>query len=229
VASPRRRALALLGGSLAFYFTALYLGFHEGRLVVHGGLTPAQAEEATPVHPFLIMGAGIAMFAAFWLLLATLVRSVWGAGGRLRPFVVAGCAALAVGTLQGPVQAFPLVNEALDRGGDAGDVIVNLHAQLNMLGGLMLLLMGLSLVALANLGAPWPSRRARRTVVGVPLGIGVYYAAGVTVAAVGAHRVAAGVVRVRGRGGSSPGNQLVLMPAAVAVPSGYRLLRAVWR
>ena len=79
------------------------------------------------------------MFAAFWLLLATLVRSVWGAGGRLRPFVVAGCAALAVGTLQGPVQAFPLVNEALDRGGDAGDVIVNLHAQLNMLGGLMLL------------------------------------------------------------------------------------------
>jgi hypothetical protein len=232
---PSRRLVdtcffALLGGSLAFYFTALYLGFHEGRLVVHGGLTPAQAEEATPVHPFLIMGAGIAMFAAFWLLLATLVRSVWGAGGRLRPFVIAGCAALAVGTLQGPVQAFPLVNEALDRGGDAGDVIVNLHAQLNMLGGLMLLLMGLSLVALANLGATWPSRRARRTVVGVPLGIGVYYAAGVTVAAVEAHRVAAGRSFGSAVAALEPWQSLVLVPAAVAVLVGFTAFcGAVWR
>ena len=126
---------ALLGGSLAFYGVCLYLGFHEGGLVVDRGLTPEQAEEATPLHPFLIMGAGIAMFAAFWLLLAVIVRSFWRSRGPLRPFVLAGCAALAVGTLQGPVQAFPAVNELLDRGGDAGDVIVNLHAQLNMLGG----------------------------------------------------------------------------------------------
>jgi heme/copper-type cytochrome/quinol oxidase subunit 1 len=60
---------SLLGGSLAFYFSTLYLGFHEGGLVVHHGLTPAQAEEATALHPFLIMGSGIAMFCAFWLLL----------------------------------------------------------------------------------------------------------------------------------------------------------------
>ena len=65
----------LLCGSLAFYATALYLGVHEGRLV-HRGLTPEQAEEATPLHPFLIMTAGIAMFAAFWLLLWVIVRSV---------------------------------------------------------------------------------------------------------------------------------------------------------
>ena len=75
------------------------------------------------------------MFGAFWLLLATLVRVVPATRGRCAPFVLAGCAALAVGTLQGPVQAFPAVNELLDRGGEAGDVIVNLHAQLNMLGG----------------------------------------------------------------------------------------------
>ena len=55
---------SLLGGSLAFYGVALYLGFHEGRLVVRRGLTPEQAEEATKLHPFLIMGAGIAMLAA---------------------------------------------------------------------------------------------------------------------------------------------------------------------
>src|SRR5438046_1098891 len=80
---------------------------HEGRLVVVRGLTPEQAEEETPLHPFLIMGSGIAMFAAFWLLLAVVVRAVWRAQGPARPFVLAGCGALAVGTLQGPVQAFP--------------------------------------------------------------------------------------------------------------------------
>src|SRR6476659_2529480 len=95
---PSRRLVnrcfyALLGGSLAFYAVTLYLGFHEGGLVVHRGLTPEQAEEATPLHPFLIMGAGIAMFAAFWLLLAVIVRSVWRSDSVLRPFVLAGCAA----------------------------------------------------------------------------------------------------------------------------------------
>ena len=148
--APTRRVAnfcfwSLLGGSLAFYGVALYLGFHEGRLVVRHGLTPEQAEEATRLHPFLIMGAGIAMMAAFWFLLVTLVRSFRDARGPIRAFVLAGCAALAVGTLQGPVQAFPAVNELLDRGGDAGDVIVNLHAQLNMLAGLMLILMGAAL------------------------------------------------------------------------------------
>src|SRR5204862_3569852 len=168
---PSRRLVntcffCLLGGSLAFYFSALYLGFHEGRLV-HRGLTPEQAEEATSVHPFLIMSAGIAMFAAFWLLLAVLVRSVWRSRGLLRAFVLAGCAALAVGTLQGPVQAFPAVNEVLDRGGEAGDVIVNLHAQLNMLGGLMVLLMGLAVVVL---GGEW-TRATRLAVLAVPVGV----------------------------------------------------------
>src|SRR5207302_9199634 len=101
-----------------------------------------------PLQPFLIMGSGIAMFAACWLLLVVVARSVWRAPGSTRAFVLAGCGALAVGTLQGPVQAFPAVNELLDRGGEAGDVIVNLHAQLNMLAGLMVILVGLALVAL---------------------------------------------------------------------------------
>src|SRR6184192_1048032 len=83
---------ALLGGSLAFYMVTLYLGFHEGRLVVHRGMTPEQAEEATPLHPFLIMGAGIAMFAAFWLLLAVIVHSLRASNKRdpFRIYVLAG-------------------------------------------------------------------------------------------------------------------------------------------
>jgi hypothetical protein len=232
---PSRRLVdtcffALLGGSLAFYFSTLYLGFHEGGLVVHHGLTPEQAEEATAIHPFLIMGSGIAMFAAFWLLLATVVRSVRGSGALLRPFVLAGCAALAVGTLQGPVQAVPLVNEALDRGGEAGDVIVNLHAQLNMLGGLMLLLMGLSLAALHGLGAAWQPRRIRLAVVLVPLGVGIYYAAGVAFSAVAAHRVANGDSFASAVSALEPWEALVLVPVALAVLVGFAgYSTAAWR
>src|ERR671934_1740567 len=175
---------SLLAGSLAFYGSALYHGFHEGRLVVGRGLTPEQAEEATRLHPFLIMGSGIAMFAAFWLLLAVVVRAVWRAPGPTRAFVLAGCGALAVGTLQGPVQAFPAVNELLDKGGEAGDVIVNLHAQLNMLAGLMVILVGLALLVLGG--------RARGVVTAVPAGMGVYYAGGLAFSAGEAHPGAGG-------------------------------------
>ena len=232
---PSRRLVdtcffALLGGSLAFYFTALYLGFHEGGLVVHRGPTPEAAEEATPLHPYLIMGAGIAMFASFWLLLAVLVRSVWHSHSRVKPFVLAGCGALAVGTLQGPVQAVPLVNEALDRGGQAGDVIVNLHAQLNMLAGLMVLLIGLALGALGLLGASWPARRARLVTLLVPIGIGVYYVGGVAFSAVEAHRVAAGHSFSAAVSGLEPWESLVLVPAALVALAGFSVFAsAAWR
>src|SRR5881275_1484731 len=212
---------ALLAGSLAFYAVTLYLGFHEGRLVVHRGLTPEQAEEATPLHPFLIMGAGIAMFAAFWLLLAVIARSVWRSGGVLRPFALAGCGALALGTLQGPVQAFPAVNELLDRGGEAGDVIVNLHAQLNMLGGLMVLLIGIVFAALRGAGAELPLRRARFVVAAVGAGVGVYYVSGVAFSAVEAHRVAAGASYASAVSGLEPWQALVAVPAALVVLAGF--------
>src|SRR5919198_1361848 len=212
---------SLLAGSLAFYGSALYLGFHEGGLVVGRGLTPEQAEEATPLHPFLIMGSGIAMFAAFWLLLAVVARAVWRAPGPTRAFVLAGCGALAVGTLQGPVQAFPAVNELLDRGGEAGDVIVNLHAQLNMLAGLMVILMGLTLVVLGG--------KARLALV-VPVGMAVYYASGLAFSAVEAHRVAAGRSFADAVRALEPWQALVLVPAALAVLAGFfAFARAVWR
>src|SRR5438067_1008076 len=216
---------ALLGGSLAFYGAALYLGFHEGGLVVGKGLTPEQAEEATPVHPYLIMGAGIAMFAAFWLLLAVMARSAWRSGGFARPLVLAGCGALAVGTLQGPVQAFPAVNELLDRGGEPGDIVVNLHAQLNMLGGLMAILVALALLVL---DARWRSVRiVLPCVVG---GVAVYYAGGIGFAAVEAHRVAHGRSFASALTALEPWQALVLVPAALAVLWGFgAYARAAWR
>jgi hypothetical protein len=216
---------SLLVGSLAFYGVALYLGFHEGRLVVRRGFTPEQAEEATRLHPFLIMAAGIAMMASFWLLLVVLVRSFRRTRTPMRAFVFLGCGALALGTLQGPVQAFPRVNELLDRGGDAGDVIVNLHAQLNMLGGLMIVLMGASLALL-----PGALRSMRTLLVGVGAGMAAYYAGGIAFAAVEAHRVSGGASFGHAVRSLEPWQALVLVPASLAVGLGFgSYARATWR
>jgi hypothetical protein len=213
----------LLGGSLAFYGSCLYLGFHEGGLVVHHGLTPEQAEEATTLHGPLIVGSGILMFGAFWLLLETLVRTYLRAARPLSLFVLAGCAALAVGTLQGPIQAVPAVNELLDRGGEAGDVIVNLHAQLNMLGGLMMLLVG---ATFALLGV----RVVRPTLVLIPAAMAVYYAAGIAFSAVEAARVTRGAGYGAAVHALEPWPALVLVPAAATLVGGFsHFARAVWR
>ncbi len=225
-APPSRRSAntcfyLLLGGSLAFYAAALYLGFHEGGLVVGRGLTPEQAEEATALHPYLIMAGGVAMFAAFWLLLAVLAHCFRRARGVSRAFVLAGCAALAVGTLQGPVQAFPAVHELLDRGGDAGDVIVNLHAQLNMLGGLMVILVGVALALLAELGARSRPRAARTALIGAAGGMAVYYAGGMAFSILEAHRVAGGQTFAAAVADLQPWSALVLTPAAFAVLAGF--------
>jgi hypothetical protein len=220
----------LLCGSLAFYAAALYLGFHEGRLVVRRGLTPEQAEEATSLHPYLIMAAGVAMFAAFWLLLAVLVGCFRRARGSSRVFVFAGCAALAVGTLQGPVQAFPAVHDLLDRGGDAGGVIVNLHAQLNMLGGLMVILVGVALALLADLGGLSRRRVVRTTLVGASAGMAVYYAGAMAFSALEAHAVAGGSTFATAVADLQPWPALVLTPAALAVLGGFGAYAlAAWR
>ena len=68
------------------------------------GLTPEQAEEATRLHPFLIMGAGHRDDGRLLVPARDVVRSCRARAARSRPFVLAGCAALAVGTLQGPVR-----------------------------------------------------------------------------------------------------------------------------
>jgi hypothetical protein len=234
--APSRQAVnrcfwLLLGGSLAFYATALYLGFHEGHLVVADHLTPGQAEAATTLHPFLIMGAGIAMLAGFWTLLWLVARSMWRSRSPVRPLILAGCGALAVGTLQGPVQAFPAVNELLDSSGDAGDVIVNLHAQLNMLGGLMPILLALALALMRRQsGEAWPRRQLRVATVGIASGMGVYYATGIGFAAMEAHRVRGGATFGSAVASLEPWPALVLVPAAIAVGAGFAAYaQAAWR
>jgi cytochrome c oxidase cbb3-type subunit 1 len=233
--APSRRAAdacfyALLAGSLAFYGSAMYLGFHEGALVVDRGLSPEQAEEATAIHPFLLMGAGIGMLAGFWLLLGLVARAYRSARAPARGFVLAGCAALAVGTLQGPIQAFPAVHDLLDRGGDAGAVIVNLHAQLNMLGGLLAILIGLTLALLAQLGGSPAVRAERAALLGIGLGVATYYGVGIETSIVEAHDVARGATFHDAVARLEPWAALLLVPAALAVLVGFSSFAvSAWR
>lgn len=232
--APSRRAAnrcfwLLLVASLAFYGTCLYLGLHEGRLVVVKGLTPEQAEQATPLHPYLLMATGIAMMAAFWLLLVTLWRAFRGAPAPFRWFVLAGCGALAVGTLQGPIQALPSVHELLDKGGYAGDVIVNLHAQLNMLGGLMIMLVGATMAVLVGRGGRVPGRAAVVALTGVVGGMAVYYLGGIGFSAAEAASVAGGQTFKGAVSALEPWVALVLVPAAAALLAGFTAYaRAAW-
>jgi cytochrome c oxidase cbb3-type subunit 1 len=224
--APARRTanacfFVLLAGSLAFYGSAMYLGFHEGSLVVGKGLSPEQAEEATAVHSLLIMTAGVGMLAGFWFLLGLVAWSFRRAASPARGFVLAGCAALAVGTLQGPVQAFPEVHELLDRGGDAGAVIVNLHAQLNMLGGLLAMLIGLALALLARLGGEPVVKAERVAVACIAVGVATYYGAGIETSVAEAHDVAGGATFHEAVARLEPWAALLLVPAALAVLAGF--------
>ena len=167
------------------------------------------------------MGAGIAMLAGFWLFLGLVARSYWRAQSPARAFVLAGCAALAVGTLQGPIQAFPAVHDLLDRGGDAGAVIVNLHAQLNMLGGLLAMLVGLALALLARLGGEVGVRAERVAFAGIVVGVATYYAVGIETSVVEAHDVAGGASFHDAVARLEPWIALPIVPAALLVLAGF--------
>src|SRR5438105_9054808 len=98
-----------------------------------------------------------------------------------------------------------------------------------MLAGLMVILVGLTFVALRELGAAWPARRARVAIVAVPAGMGAYYAGGLAFSAVEAHRVAAGWSFGDAVRALEPWQAFVLVPAALAVLAGFfSFARSVW-
>jgi hypothetical protein len=94
----------------------------------------------------------------------------------------------------------------------------------------MVILLGLSLLALNELGARGEGRRARRAVLALPAGMLVYYAAGIAVAAVEAHRVSHGVSYEAAVRALEPWAALVAVPAALVVMTGFAAYAgAVWR
>jgi hypothetical protein len=93
----------------------------------------------------------------------------------------------------------------------------------------MVIVMGVTLASLHVLGADWPVRPARIALL-VGCGVAAYYVGGVTFSAVEAHRIAGGQTFAQAVGALEPWQALVLVPAALAVLTGFsQYARAAWR
>ncbi len=131
----------LVPGSVAFYLTFMYLGVHEGRMIVAGrSFDDAVAATGLRHHVPLAL-AGSATFVGLATALIVLVRRVTsGAMSAATRFVVLVAAgSLAVGMCQGLLQLTAPVKQFIETTGQSGDGIANAHAQLNMMGGVLLL------------------------------------------------------------------------------------------
>lgn len=172
----------LTTGSLLFYVTFLSMGLIEGNMEMntHRNFF-AVARSLGPLHAVPLAVAGTAMIIGFWYFIYALGRHLVKPyhGRRSIParFILAGLAALVVGTFQGPIQAFAPVELWMARAGDAGDAIAQAHALLNISGGVMVILLGLSLVLLPELtGRPIGRRLPMLALGGVWIGTFLYYA-----------------------------------------------------
>jgi hypothetical protein len=119
------------------------------------------------------------MLAGFWLYFLTLWRGLglralrqefWKASPKA--FWLISSLALLVGTFQGLLQVIPATARILDLPSE----IPNIHAQLNMIGGVLLALMGLVYIMLPKLiGQEIDSKYRRYNLYGVSFGIFGYY------------------------------------------------------
>ncbi|HZD78862.1 MAG TPA: cbb3-type cytochrome c oxidase subunit I [Actinomycetota bacterium] len=187
----------LVPGSLMFYATFLFLGFSEGRLIVDHGLSFEQAmARMGPLHVVPLMVSGIVTLTGVWLLLGTiLIRVLFGHARRAAgsAFVLLGIAALFVGTAQGLIQLLPPVKLWLEAAGQPGDAIANAHAQLNILGGVLSLLVGLLFLGGVGFAGRVPRPEVTRRIAGfAAVGAGTYYLSAMATAVVLGRSVASG-------------------------------------
>ncbi|HET7171001.1 MAG TPA: hypothetical protein VFI18_05155 [Gaiellales bacterium] len=230
-----RAYAVLLVGSLAFYGTTLGLGLVEGSRVVDRGWTPERAAESLGLlHSVPLVLSAITMFAGFWMVLGLVVVAArrLPAADPLRPFALLGAGCLALGTLQGPVQALPPVEDWLEGGGPFGDAIVNVHAQLNMVGGLILIMSGLAVSLLPRTGArePMPAAVQRWMLGLVAGGMLGYYGAEIAANVRGARLVHDGTPAAAAFARMEPLPELILCAVSAVVLAGMLLFaRFAWR
>lgn len=193
VAPPRIRRSTdrvfwvLVPGSVAFFVSFLTLGLVAGQRVVDGVSFTQVVRDLGVWHWLPLSLAGTWTLAGVWLLLLALWRSFRDAPGDApRPATAIRVAALvlALGTLQGILQLSPPAQQLLHASGWRGSVIVNAHAQLNLLGGILLALVGLAMVRGEALwGADVPVRQGRGIAVAMGSGAVLYWLGALTTVA----------------------------------------------
>ncbi|MEZ4680280.1 MAG: hypothetical protein R2932_39280 [Caldilineaceae bacterium] len=172
---------------VALYLTFLGLGLVLGNAVNgYGGLhLPQLAPIFGQRRGLLLAISGTAMLAGFWLYFATIWRALdlrtlrhRAQRGEPAAFWLASTVALVIGTAHGLLQLIPATSLYLT----TPEELPNIHAQLNMVGGVLLALIGLVYLLLPELvGQPVDRWLARLSLAGISSGIAGYYI--VTVAA----------------------------------------------
>lgn len=211
----------LVPGSVIFYLSFLYLGFEEGSMIVNRDMSFAQAAQAMGwLHTVPLAISGTVTLAGIWLLIVTTIRRMCTSAylGRGGLAAILGASALAGGTLQGIVQVVPAVRIWMIGAGEVGHAIAEAHAQLNIVGGVLLLLLSAMLVIGEPLtvGSP-PAALTKRASILMALGAGIYYVSAILMA------VFAGLAV---HGGAPPlsalhGSQLWASPGMIAGALGY--------
>jgi heme/copper-type cytochrome/quinol oxidase subunit 1 len=171
----------LVPGSLIFYLAFLILGLVLGSQVNgYGGIqSPALAFFLGPNMRLILAVSGTLMLAGFWVYFLFLwrqldLRSIIDQVREASPssFWLVSSLALVIGTFQGILQVLPATARLLD----VAEEVPNIHAQLNMIGGILLALMGLVYLLLPELVDQAAEKRWRqRSLWGVGGGIFAYY------------------------------------------------------
>jgi heme/copper-type cytochrome/quinol oxidase subunit 1 len=166
----------ILIGLFGFYFTAVTLGWIEGEMVL-GGMTDVEARETLGLwHSVPLALAGIVMGIGFWTFIANILLTVRQrpsndapADNKLRYFIGFSAIALLIGTIQGVIQILGPVKDWLDEALPASYLVTPLsHAQLNMVGFVMVSLASMAVFLLPRiLKRPVTDRKEARVALTV--------------------------------------------------------------
>ncbi len=218
---------SLLVGSLLFYFSFLLLGLILGTDAA--GYGPMQFPGIVPIvesaRPVILAVSGTAMLAGFWMYFLLIwrsldVRSFWRQARQGKPaaFWLASSFALIAGTTQGLLQTLPATADKLT----IPQEIPNIHAQLNMVGGVLLALFGVVYALMPELvGQPVDRRLRRWSLAGVGGGIAAYYLSTLVVGLLRLGYLQSGYTDAGASAELSWVAPLVLMLAAVPILAGY--------
>jgi heme/copper-type cytochrome/quinol oxidase subunit 1 len=184
--AANRMFWTLVPGSMAFYLTFLILGLVLGNAANgYGGIhAPGLAAFLSAHMQSLQAASGALMWIGFWVYFITVWQTL-SLGSLVRHWRQASPAAfwlvssllLVVGTFQGLLQAVPATSRLLT----AAEEIPNVHAQLNMIGGVLLALIGVVYLLLPELvGEAVDRRLVHRSLLAIGGGISAYYLATMT-------------------------------------------------
>ena len=224
-------------GVFAFYLSAVALGWTEGNMMLEQGITDIEAKAAVGVwHPLLLAGSGSIMGLGFWTFVANILLTLRPKptedappDRKLALLIRFSTIALLIGTIQGVIQTLDVVKEWIEDASGSGYLITPLaHAQLNMVGFVIISLFTLSIYLLPRImGRPVSDPAAgRRALTVMAVGIAASYLVFLGVGLIESTAIhnGVGVVEARSLVGGQWGRYVLFVGAQLILGIGYILL-----